>query len=173
MWSELFAGPVQWRTVLLAVLPTLAVAWLAAHYAGRLVAAGISRLVGEALEPTSVLVRTPRRLGTVHVFANGAITTLANKSKDFSHYVIGVNICFNEDPDRVSELVRDVDALLCGIAWVIGADLLALYASFGDNSAYGALGGLLVVMVWMKFVSQLLFYGAEVCKVVANGAVPA
>ncbi len=59
-------------------------------------------------------------------------------------------------------------ATLCAVAWLIGADLLALYASFGDNSAYGALGGLLVVMVWLKFVSQVLFYGAEVCKVVAT-----
>ncbi len=59
-------------------------------------------------------------------------------------------------------------ATLCAVAWLIGADLLALYASFGDNSAYGALGGLLVVMVWLKFVSQVLFYGAEVCTVVAT-----
>jgi membrane protein len=59
-------------------------------------------------------------------------------------------------------------AVLCGIAWIVGADLLALYASFGDNSAYGAIGGLFVVMLWMKFVSQVLFYGAELCKVVAT-----
>jgi membrane protein len=59
-------------------------------------------------------------------------------------------------------------AVLCAVAWIIGADLLALYASFGDNSAYGAIGGLFVVMVWMKFVSVVLFYGAEVCKVVAT-----
>jgi membrane protein len=58
-------------------------------------------------------------------------------------------------------------AVLCAVAWVIGAELLTLYASFGDNSAYGAIGGLLVVMLWMKSVSQVLFYGAEVCKVIA------
>ena len=59
-------------------------------------------------------------------------------------------------------------SVLCGIAWIIGADLLALYASVGDSSPYGAVGGLLVVMLWMKFISQVLFYGAEVCKVVAT-----
>jgi len=58
--------------------------------------------------------------------------------------------------------------VLCGIAWTIGADLLALYGSVGDSSPYGAVGGLLVVMLWMKFISQVLFYGAEVCKVVAT-----
>jgi membrane protein len=59
-------------------------------------------------------------------------------------------------------------SLLCGIAWIIGADLLALYASFGDSSPYGAIGGLLVIMLWINVMSQVLFYGAEVCKVVQN-----
>jgi len=59
-------------------------------------------------------------------------------------------------------------SLLCGGAWIVGADLLALYASFGDSSPYGAIGALLVVMLWMNFMSQVLFYGAEVCKVVQN-----
>jgi membrane protein len=59
-------------------------------------------------------------------------------------------------------------AVLCGLAWTIGAELLALYAWFGDGTPYGAIGGLLVVMLWMNFVSQVLFYGAEICKVVAN-----
>ena len=60
-------------------------------------------------------------------------------------------------------------AVLCAVAWIIGAELLALYAaSFGDNSAYGAIGGIFAVMVWLKFVSVVLFYGAEVCKVVAT-----
>ena len=59
-------------------------------------------------------------------------------------------------------------SLLCGLAWVVGADLLALYASFGDRNPYGAVGALLVVMFWMNAMSQLLFYGAEVCKVAQN-----
>jgi membrane protein len=60
-------------------------------------------------------------------------------------------------------------SLLCGIAWIIGADLLALYASFGESNPYGAIGGLLAVMLWINVMSQVLFYGAEVCKVVASG----
>jgi membrane protein len=59
-------------------------------------------------------------------------------------------------------------SVLCGVAWIVGADLLALYASFGESSPYGAIGGLLVVMLWMNVISQVLFYGAEVCKVVAT-----
>jgi membrane protein len=59
-------------------------------------------------------------------------------------------------------------SVLSGFAWIVGVDLLALYASFGDSSPYGAVGALLVMMVWMNFMCQVLFYGAEVCKVVAT-----
>jgi YihY family inner membrane protein len=67
---------------------------------------------------------------------------------------------------------RDVAlaAALCAVGWVAASELLALYGvMFGDNpNAYGALGGLLVIMLWMNVVSQLLFFGAELCKVVAT-----
>jgi membrane protein len=65
---------------------------------------------------------------------------------------------------------RDVwlAALLCGVSWVIASELLALYAVlFGGRSSFGALGGVLAVMLWMNIVSQVLFFGAELCKVVA------
>jgi moderate conductance mechanosensitive channel len=42
------------------------------------------------------------------VFPNGAITTLANKSKDFSYYVITLPVPYHEDPDRVTQILRDV-----------------------------------------------------------------
>ena len=50
--------------------------------------------------------------GTVHVFPNGEIKTLANKSKDFSFYVISVAIPTEEDPDRVMQALRDAGASL-------------------------------------------------------------
>ncbi len=47
---------------------------------------------------------------------------------------------------------------------------LALYGVVvgGSRSASGALGGVLVIMLWMNTVSQVLFFGAELCKVVAT-----
>jgi small-conductance mechanosensitive channel len=50
--------------------------------------------------------------GTVHVFPNGSITTLANRSKDFAYYVIDVAIAYREDPDRVAAVLKDVGAEL-------------------------------------------------------------
>jgi moderate conductance mechanosensitive channel len=48
--------------------------------------------------------------GAVHVFPNGAITTLANRSKDFSYYVITVALPYQEDTDRVVDLLKQVGA---------------------------------------------------------------
>ena len=50
--------------------------------------------------------------GTVHVFPNGAVQTLANKSKDFSYFVMSVSVAFDEDPDRVMTALRDAAAAL-------------------------------------------------------------
>jgi len=46
--------------------------------------------------------------GTVHVFPNGAITTLANRTKDYSYYVIDLGISYGEDPDRVASALREI-----------------------------------------------------------------
>lgn len=61
---------------------------------------------------------------------------------------------------------------LCAAAWLLGAEILAFYGSYlGKNlGTYGALGGILVLMLWMKIMSQVLFLGAELCKVVYTTA---
>ena len=51
--------------------------------------------------------------GTVHVFPNGEVKTLANMSKDFSFYVITIKVPFEEDPDLVATAMREAaDTLL-------------------------------------------------------------
>jgi small-conductance mechanosensitive channel len=46
--------------------------------------------------------------GAVHVFPNGAITALANRSKDFSYYVADVGVSYRNDLDTVMAALRDV-----------------------------------------------------------------
>jgi small-conductance mechanosensitive channel len=46
--------------------------------------------------------------GVVHVFPNGAITTLANMTKGWSGYVIDVGVAYKEDTDRVVEVMTEV-----------------------------------------------------------------
>ncbi len=48
----------------------------------------------------------------VHVFPNGSINTLANRTKDWSAYVIDMGVAYKEDTDRVVEVMRAVGAEL-------------------------------------------------------------
>jgi small conductance mechanosensitive channel len=64
----------------------------------------------EAINLRTIVLRDVE--GTVHVFPNGAIQTLANKSKDFSYYVIDLGISYRENPDRVAAVLRDIGAKL-------------------------------------------------------------
>ena len=45
--------------------------------------------------------------GTVHVFPNGEVKTLSNKSKDFAYYVVTVNVSYDDDPDRVIAAIKE------------------------------------------------------------------
>ena len=54
--------------------------------------------------------------GTVHVFANGEVKSLANMSKDFAYYVISVGVGYDDDPDRVVQALNDAGASLVGDA---------------------------------------------------------
>jgi small conductance mechanosensitive channel len=62
----------------------------------------------EAINLRTIVLRDVE--GTVHVFPNGAINTLANRSKDFSYYVLELSVSYYDDSDRIAEAVRDVGA---------------------------------------------------------------
>jgi small-conductance mechanosensitive channel len=47
--------------------------------------------------------------GTVHVFPNGSINTLSNKTKEWSACVLDIGVAYKEDPDRVMQIMREVD----------------------------------------------------------------
>ncbi|WNM57347.1 mechanosensitive ion channel family protein [Candidatus Nitrospira allomarina] len=46
--------------------------------------------------------------GTVHIFPNGTVTTLANMTKDWSAYVMNIGVAYKEDTDRVTAIMREV-----------------------------------------------------------------
>lgn len=64
----------------------------------------------EAINLRTIVLRDQQ--GTVHVFPNGGITTLANLSMDFSYYVIDLPVAYEEDPDRVTAILKDIAAEL-------------------------------------------------------------
>jgi membrane protein len=73
-------------------------------------------------------------------------------------------------PVRVRWRYIWIVSLACAIASLVAAEVLALYGIFfaAHFSAWGAAGGLLMIMLWMYVVSQILFYGAELCKVMSE-----
>ncbi|HEY7497587.1 MAG TPA: mechanosensitive ion channel family protein [Vicinamibacterales bacterium] len=66
---------------------------------------GVGGLV-EQINLRTIVLRDEE--GALHVFPNGGINTLANRSKDFSYYVITLAIPYQEDPDRIIGILRDV-----------------------------------------------------------------
>ncbi len=60
----------------------------------------------EAINLRTIVLRDSE--GTVHVFPNGAIQTLANRSKDFSYYVIDLDISYRDDPSRITRVLREI-----------------------------------------------------------------
>ena len=64
---------------------------------------------GGLVEGISFRTITLRDLsGTVHIFPNGTVTTLANMTKDWSAYVLEIGVAYKEDTDRVVAVMKQV-----------------------------------------------------------------
>jgi small conductance mechanosensitive channel len=76
--------------------------------------------------------------GTVHVFPNGEIKTLANQTKDFSYYVIDLPMGYNDDSDSTVDAVRVAAADLAADPAFAASILEPLEVlgvdAFGDSS---------------------------------------
>jgi len=65
----------------------------------------------EAVNLRTIVLRDEE--GTVHVFPNGEVKTLANKSKDFGYYVFTVGMSYDDDPDKVMQAIEDAGREVC------------------------------------------------------------
>ena len=64
--------------------------------------------IGGAVEEINLRTIVLRDVeGVVHHISNGEIRTLANKSKDFSYYVIDIGVGYDDDTDRIVAVVRN------------------------------------------------------------------
>jgi moderate conductance mechanosensitive channel len=94
--------------------------------------------VVEAINLRTVIVRDVE--GTVHVFPNGAINTLANRSKDYSYYVVDLAVSYYDDTDAITAVLNEVGAGLqadtrFGPAILEPIEVLGV-DSFGDWSVH-------------------------------------
>ncbi|AFY55984.1 putative membrane protein [Rivularia sp. PCC 7116] len=62
-----------------------------------------------------------------------------------------------------------VGSAITSLLFVIGKSLLGLYLGNGSfGSAYGAAGSLIVVLAWINYAAQIIFFGAEFTQVYAS-----
>jgi small conductance mechanosensitive channel len=67
--------------------------------------------IGGAIEEINLRTVVLRdQEGVVHTIANGEIRTLANRSKDFAFYVIDIGVGYDDDTDRIVDVVKDTAA---------------------------------------------------------------
>jgi small conductance mechanosensitive channel len=52
--------------------------------------------------------------GSVHIFPNGAITTLSNLTRDYSYFVVELSLDYKEDPDRATAALKQLGAEMSG-----------------------------------------------------------
>jgi small-conductance mechanosensitive channel len=50
--------------------------------------------------------------GALHIFPNGAVTTLANKTRDYAFALVDLAVDFREDSDRVIRILRETAEIL-------------------------------------------------------------
>jgi membrane protein len=62
--------------------------------------------------------------------------------------------------------------VLCAVAWAVATSLFALYvARFSNyNATYGALGGIIVLLLWFYITSFILLVGAKLNAILAEQA---
>jgi small conductance mechanosensitive channel len=71
--------------------------------------------------------------GTVHIFPNGSVNTLANMTRGWSGYVVDVEVGYRQDPDRVMAIMRRVDEELRGDP-ALGPSILEPIEIFGVDA---------------------------------------
>lgn len=64
----------------------------------------------EAINLRTIVLRDME--GTVHVFPNGSIERLSNRTKDFSYFVLDLGVAYKEQPDVVFDILREIGAEL-------------------------------------------------------------
>jgi len=55
------------------------------------------------------LIRLRDLHGRVHYIRNGMVDTIVNYTREFSYYVFEVGVSYNENPDRVIQVLKEID----------------------------------------------------------------
>jgi membrane protein len=100
----------------------------------------------------------------------GAVLQLVNFAISFGVTSLLFTLIYKVLPD-VTVRWRDVwiGGMVTAFLFSIGRYLIGLYLGRGSvSSAYGAAGSLVIILLWIYYSAQILFFGAEFTKVFAN-----
>lgn len=80
--------------------------------------------------------------------------------------VVGLAVIYRVAPDRTSPQFRWVStgAVVATLLWIIGSAAFSFYVNnFGSyNATYGALAGVVVLLLWLFLTSYIVLLGAEI-----------
>lgn len=80
--------------------------------------------------------------------------------------IVGLAVVYRVAPNRDSPRFRWVStgALVATVLWILGSVAFSLYvSSFGSyNKTYGALAGVIMLMLWLYLTSYIVLLGAEI-----------
>lgn len=84
----------------------------------------------------------------------------------FGVVIVGLAVVYRVAPDRADAKIRWVTpgALFAAFLWLLGSIVFSLYVSFFSNynKTYGALAGVIVLMLWLFLTSYIVLLGAEI-----------
>ena len=85
----------------------------------------------------------------------------------YASYILVFAAIFKFIPDVVLKCKHVwAGAILTTLLFLVGRSVLALYLSTTDvSSTYGVTGSLVILLLWIFYSSQILFFGAEFTKI--------
>jgi membrane protein len=135
----------------------------------RLVGFGIVLLIGVLLLAlialSAVLSAIGSRFGNLNI-----LYQVGNEAISFGVIAVLFAVIFKYLPDAKVEW-RDVwmGAILTALLFSIGKYLIGLYMGRSSvGSVYGAAGSLVVLLIWIYYSAQIMFFGAEFTQVFAR-----
>jgi len=145
------------------------------HFLGSVLEIAWDRLLATAMVLIiSIILLMAWAMGTGLTMLNGWLKTLitpdtavvlegGNLLTGFGLITLLFALMFKLLPDvKISWRVVWVGALVTSFLFNVGAFLIGLYLGYGNlRTILGAAGSLVVVMVWIAYSSQIIFYGAK------------
>jgi len=152
------------------------------HFLGGFIELAWDRLLATIMVlSVSMILLTAWAMSTSLTVLNGWLRTLITPDTSFllegGNIITGLGlttllfaITFKLLPDaQVSWRVIWVGALITSFLFNIGAFLIGLYLGYGNlRTILGAAGSLVVLMVWVAYSAQIIFFGAKFALVYAS-----